>query len=73
MYRLVIDFPMGENQEEAVAQAKEIAEKVVEVVKNTQVKTVQYRLQYDDDRSVKNYLVVNENGHVGHKKTVVNL
>jgi len=64
---------MGENQEEAVAQAKEIAEKVVEVVKNTQVKTVQYRLQYDDDRSVKNYLVVNENGHVGHKKTVVNL
>lgn len=78
MYRLVIDFPLGENQEEAIKKAQLIVPAIEQAVKQSclptmGVKLMQYRLQNDDDRSVKNYLTINENGHAGNKKIKIEL
>lgn len=76
MYRLHIDIPLGEDQEEAIRAAKlivqyrladpEARERLESLTGHT---AVNYRLGNDEDRQRSNYLDINENGHVSTRKT----
>lgn len=79
MFRLNVDFPLGEDE----TQAAKVSEYLIGVIKfallcekektsdneylqkyNLQELLMQYRMSKDEDRTVRNYLVKDENGHV---------
>tara|TARA_R110000744_G_scaffold135666_2_gene245173 strand:- start:319 stop:573 length:255 start_codon:yes stop_codon:yes gene_type:complete len=76
-FRLHIDIPLGDDEEEAIKMAKslmhwhfsdsEAMEKIVTLA-NT-VKQINYRLGHDEDRQKSNYLQKTDNGHITNKKT----
>jgi len=81
MYRLVVDFPLGEDQARAIEIAKKIADLMATKMSRLnrdmdfgdEPSVMQYRLQEDTDRTAKNYLIIDENGHAGRKKISVDL
>ena len=81
-YRLHIDIPLGENAEDAIANAssimefhfndKEAKEKIQRLTYDRSPLTeINYRLGHDEDRQRSNYLDINENGHVNNKKSKI--
>ena len=77
-YRLHIDIPLGQDEEEAVKIAQTILQHTFNENNNTSAKwrtvgvgEVNYRLGYDEDRQKSNYLDKNENGHVSNKKNKI--
>jgi len=82
MYRLHIDIPLSENEEDAVKMAISLMEWTfkdvdcktrLRMLTNNKIEQVNYRLGYDDDRQKSNYLDKNENGHVSNKKTRISI
>ena len=70
-FRFKIDFPMdGLTIEEAQKLSNEIVELIKPVLAG-KTDLMQYRLEEDTDRSPKNYLVLDENGHATKKKIKV--
>ena len=79
-FRLHIDIPLGDNEEEAIKNAKsliqwhfsdpEAREKIVNLA--NAVKQINYRLGHDEDRQKSNYLQKTDNGHVTNKKCRLN-
>ena len=72
-YRLIIDIPLGDNEEKAVSASHLIMSRFLSDEKSfvdmtPTVEEVNYRLGYDEDRQRSNYLIKNENGHVSNKK-----
>ena len=74
MFRLHLDIPLPENEQEALElAAKAIASINFKMMGEAGVKTVQYRLGKDDDRTPRNYLNKDENGHATTKKIRIEL
>lgn len=78
MYRLYIDIPIDlPTTEEAAQRAKKVLAIMTthaffkENIFETGIKTINYRLSNDEDRTTKNYFHINENGHVGTKKDII--
>lgn len=81
MYRLHLDVPLGEDQEEAIRVSRAIIKDVQRgITENTAsfdnmfTKTpieVNARLGNDASRYRSNFLDINENGHASNKKTKV--
>ena len=79
-FRLHIDIPLGDNEEEAIKNAKsliqwhfsdpEAREKIVNLA--NAVKQINYRLGHDEDRQKSNYLQKTDNGHITNKKCRLN-
>jgi hypothetical protein len=67
MYRLYIDIPLTNDLTQSTKISKEVISKL-ESIEINGVKIVQYKLSHDLDRSNKNYLDINENGHCTNKK-----
>jgi hypothetical protein len=70
MFRLHIDVPLGTNKEEALTKASNL----IGLIQNDttdlamQLQDGQVKVSDDTDRASRNYLIVNEQGHVGTKK-----
>jgi hypothetical protein len=81
MFRLKIDIPLGEDEILAVTNSKLFIEAFLSNVLNWKkygfsfpdVKEVQYLLANDSDRTARNYLDKDENGHVSTKKIKVKI
>lgn len=71
MYRLHIDVPLGTNQVEAIALAKEIIHQSATQLASTHAigLTMNYRLGNDEDRQKSNYLDIDSKGHCSNKKS----
>jgi hypothetical protein len=65
MFRLHIDVPLGTDEAEAIENAQYLMEAFQKGLDSKHIEwaQVQYRLGNDGDRSPRNYLVKNENGH----------
>jgi hypothetical protein len=69
MFRLHIDVPLGTDETYAVGIANQIMKALKHGLSETEpfayskMPEIQYRLGNDGDRSPRNYLVKNENGH----------
>lgn len=75
-YRLHIDIPVGHNQDDAILAAKAILfviESNMPHLRSDYVTEWNYRLGNDEDRSKKNYLRINENGHAANGKVNISL
>ena len=78
-YRLHIDIPLGNDEEEAIKNVESIMEMFEPTHNNSQrlhvvgVEEVNYRLGHDEDRQKSNYLIKNENGHISNKKTRISI
>jgi hypothetical protein len=76
VFRLHIDMPLGDNE----AHAANVAKKLLSDIHATcnkhydEVSRFQYRLARDEDRTPKNFLNKNENGHAatGKAKIIIN-
>ncbi len=71
MYRLVVDASLGPNREEAKRLAQEFLDKLKVLAgefPNNEFSGLQYRLSNDNDRTSKNHMVENENGHAPTSK-----
>jgi hypothetical protein len=68
MFRLVLDVPLFEDEQNSAKVSRLSLEKIKEalapVLKDAGLNLIQYRLQRDEDRTPKNFLEKNENGHV---------
>jgi hypothetical protein len=73
MYRLHIDVPCGTDQKEAIASAQQILADIQKFLAFTslQGREIGVRLGEDTDRSKKDYLRINENGHAANGKQKV--
>ena len=78
-YRLHIDIPLGDNEEQAIKNTETIM-RIFRSSRNSDlmwstlnVSQVNYRLGHDEDRQKSNYLDKNENGHVSNKKTRIDI
>jgi hypothetical protein len=72
VFRLVIDVVLGEDLKLAQEEAKYIVENIKDAFGNYashEVFTVQYRLSRDEDRTIRNYLDLDAEGHASTKKT----
>ena len=70
MFRLHIDIPLTHDEEESTDLSKQIAEEF-KFFLSEKIKKVQYRLANDEDRTVRNYLIKDKEGHCSTKKCVV--
>lgn len=73
MYRLHIDFPLGNDQQEAIRISNKIIQFLTEQKYNGLVSLpvnteMGARLGNDTDRGKKDYLRINENGHAANGK-----
>ena len=72
-YRLHIDIPLGDDEEDAIRRGKFIAQDwlrfAFEKIGGIDSVDINYRLGHDDDRQKSNYFHKNENGHVNNKKS----
>ncbi len=80
MYRIFIDIPIdAPNVEEAITKGKEIMDLFLDEDKFTTdiaklgISRLNYRLGDDEDRTPKNYFIINEQGHAASKKIKVDL
>tara|TARA_Y100000004_G_scaffold129851_1_gene146439 strand:+ start:3128 stop:3349 length:222 start_codon:yes stop_codon:yes gene_type:complete len=73
MYRLHIDIPLENDEEEAIRKAESFVSLLMMVKESIPSKQFNYRLGHDEDRQKSNYLDKNENGHVSNKKTKISL
>ncbi len=74
MYRIFIDIPLETtNVEEAVTKGKQVIDLLLVKDKFSGVGITQlnYRLGDDEDRTPKNYFIINEQGHAASKKIKV--
>ena len=71
MFRLHIDIPLAEDEEESAKIAKSIADELVRQFLSDNVKKIQYRMANDEERAVRNYLIKDDEGHCSTKKIVV--
>jgi hypothetical protein len=71
MFRLHIDIPISEDENEAQEVVKKLQEGINSLPGNNDnlKKSLSYRLSRDEDRTVRNYLIKNENGHASTKKS----
>lgn len=70
-YRIHIDMPMGEDQEDATKKALGvigILEQNLDTIRSMGIESIGYRLGHDEDRQKSNYLSLNDNGHCSNKK-----
>lgn len=72
-YRLHIDIPLGQNEEEAITIASRMISTLSTHVRDRSkidscIEGMNYRLGHDEDRQKSNYLMKNEEGHVNNKK-----
>ena len=66
MFRLIIDAPLGDDEGVAAEKAKDFLTKLKVLAnsyENDDFGSLQYRLANDEDRTPKNYLNKNVNGH----------
>jgi hypothetical protein len=66
IFRIIIDCGLGEDEDKAAELAKDFLAKLRELAgsyKNDEFGGTKYRLSNDNDRTPKNYLNKNENGH----------
>ena len=80
MYRIFIDIPIdAPNVEEAITKGKEIMNLFLDEDKFTPdmaklgITRLNYRLGDDEDRTPKNYFIIDEQGHAASKKIKVDL
>ena len=76
MFRLHIDIPLPQSEEEAIANSKKIMEVLHYMLRSQpfgiiQMEQINYRLGHDEDRQKSNYLDKNDNGHVSNKKSKI--
>jgi hypothetical protein len=71
IYRLHIDIPLTDNLEDSKELSEYIVSCLSEMAKIENADYFQYKLSHDLDRSNKNYLDINENGHCSNKKIKV--
>lgn len=73
-FHLDFEFPDYYTQEQAIDFVRVLEKSMKDDahlnLKQIEPFVVSYRLGNDDDRQKSNYLDINENGHVSHKKTV---
>jgi len=70
-YRLHIDIPLGDDEKNAIINAKQIMgiiEGNFSRLRTMEVERVNVRLGHDSDRQKSNYLIKDEYGHVSNKK-----
>ena len=78
-FRLFIDIPLGQDEDNAIAVAKSIVEwhfqhaeakDKIQRLTNGRIdlSEINYRLGHDEDRQKSNYIDKTENGHVTTKK-----
>ena len=70
MFRLHVDIPLSFDEEESARLAREIAGEFKQFLSDN-VKKIQYRMADDEDRSVRNYLIKDNEGHCSTKKIVI--
>ena len=70
MFRLHIDIPLNMSEDDAIKESGFFIEGLKEFLSETTPK-IQYRLANDDDRTVRNYLIKDSEGHVSTKKCVI--
>lgn len=72
MYRLHIDIPLGEDQNNSIVRSNDIVNRIKDILKEHNLvgcgDIMQYRLGEDTDRQPSNYLQINANGHCSNKK-----
>ena len=76
MYRIFIDIPLeAANLEEALTKGKQVIDLLLVKDKFSYIGITQlnYRLGDDEDRTPKNYFIINEQGHAASKKIKVDL
>jgi len=76
MYRIFIDIPLqAATVEEAVTKGKQVIDLLLAKDKfsNIGITQLNYRLGDDEDRTPKNYFIINEQGHAASKKIKVDL
>jgi len=85
MFRLHIDIPLSNDEEKATKFSQAIMDMLPGKIRSLQsgmtdvakiareVTKVQFRLANDEDRSIRNYLIKDSEGHVSTKKTKVEL
>lgn len=74
MYRIFIDIPLeATNIEEAVTKGKQVIDLLLvkDKFSDIGIKQLNYRLGDDEDRTPKNYFIINEQGHAASKKIKV--
>ena len=81
-YRLHIDIPLGQDEENAIKMAKQLMqwtfndvdckERLLQLT-GSEIEQVNYRLGHDEDRQKSNYLQKNDNGHVTNKKIRISI
>ena len=71
-YRLHIDIVMSEDEDESIEATAAVAKAMGNAFSINDLDFLtdetRFRLSHDSDRATRNYLVKNENGHVGTKK-----
>ena len=79
-YRLHIDIPLGNDEETAINTANLLMSwcfyddrHQCMKMKQHGINGINYRLGYDEDRQKSNHLTKNENGHIGNKKSRIEL
>ena len=69
MFRFKLDIEVGDDETAAAEKSRKIVDVIIDAFKaNTDIKEISYLMSNDNDRTVRNYLVKDENGHVATKK-----
>lgn len=67
MYRLHVDIPLFSDEQQSIEETNRIVE-ILKTILSDKVKKVQYRLAFDDDRAIRNYMIKDSEGHISNKK-----
>lgn len=70
-FRLIIDIPLSEAETEAADKAQRIVQKISSALIGEGL--VQYRMANDNDRTIRNYLMKDQEGHATTKKCKLEL
>ena len=78
MYRIFIDIPIeASDVQEAIGKGKQVMDlflnedKFTDDISNLGITRLNYRLGDDEDRTPKNYFIIDEQGHAASKKIKV--
>lgn len=69
MFRLYLEIPLTDNEEESKQRAESLVRAIVEKTTGFSGVEIGYRLGNDEDRNKKNYLVKTDSGHATTKKS----
>ena len=79
-FRLHIDIPMGQNEEDALKIADSIikmfepdSDNKAALFRTLGISQINYRLGHDEDRQKSNYFIKDENGHIANKKIRIHI